>query len=229
MCNHTSPGSCLKAATRTAAKTVRNCLREAHLHAYGPHRGPNRTACCRRQLVWANAYIQRRLARRRGVFFMDESRFTLFRADGSRQHVRSCVGDRFSEVNVVDPAAHGGGRVVVRAGVCCGREAQVHLNDGIVEWTEIPCRDPESPLVCHTFRNISSCWPVTSLPFVISSRHQFLSPLHIALPPSLTLPVFFYVSFPSPRPTHLPHSGSRWQVINEHAATRGIEASCMDL
>lgn len=43
---------------------------------------------------------------------MDESRFTLFRADG-RQHVWNCVGDRFSHVNVVGRVARVGGRVRV--------------------------------------------------------------------------------------------------------------------
>ena len=66
---------------RISAQTVRNRLREAHLHARRPHRGLNLTPVRRRnRLEWANAHIRWRLARWRGVLFMDESRFSLFRA-----------------------------------------------------------------------------------------------------------------------------------------------------
>ncbi len=52
---------------RISAQTVRNRLREAHLHARCPH-------------------IRWRLVIWRGVLFTDESRFSLYRADG-RQRV----------------------------------------------------------------------------------------------------------------------------------------------
>ncbi len=79
-----------------------------HLHARRPHRGLDLTAvCCRNRLEWANAHIRWRLALWRGVLFTDESRFSLYRADG-RQHVWRCVGERFADVNVVDRVAHGG-------------------------------------------------------------------------------------------------------------------------
>uniref|UniRef100_A0A0F8CQJ7 Transposable element Tcb2 transposase n=1 Tax=Larimichthys crocea TaxID=215358 RepID=A0A0F8CQJ7_LARCR len=68
---------------RISAQTVRNRLREAHLHAHHPHRGLDLTPVRRRnRLEWANAHIQWCLARWRGVLFTDESRFSLFRADG---------------------------------------------------------------------------------------------------------------------------------------------------
>ncbi len=92
-CNHTSPGprhpvslyrqDRLRLAIRTAAatiglhnqrmsaQTVRNRLREAHLHACRPHRGLNLTAVCHKQLEWANAHIRWRLALWRGVLFME--------------------------------------------------------------------------------------------------------------------------------------------------------------
>ncbi len=107
-CNHTSPGPPHPASspprssetdTRTAAatiglhnqrisaQTVRNRLREAHLHARHPHRGLDLTAVRRRnRLEWENAHIWWRLALWRGVLFTDESRFSLYRADG-----RQCV------------------------------------------------------------------------------------------------------------------------------------------
>ncbi len=61
---------------RISAQTVRNRLREAHLHARRPHRGLDLTAVRHRnRLEWANAHIQWRLALWRGVLFMDESWF----------------------------------------------------------------------------------------------------------------------------------------------------------
>uniref|UniRef100_A0A8P4G3C6 Transposase Tc1-like domain-containing protein n=1 Tax=Dicentrarchus labrax TaxID=13489 RepID=A0A8P4G3C6_DICLA len=87
---------------RISAQTVKNCLREAHLHARHPHRGLNLTAVHRRnRLEWANAHIRLCLSLWRGVLFTDESRFSLYRTDG-RQRVWRRVGERFADVNVVD-------------------------------------------------------------------------------------------------------------------------------
>ncbi len=152
-CNHTSPEppypasspqDRLRPATRTAAatiglhnqiisaQTVRNRLRETCLHARRPHRGLDLTAVRRRnRLEWANAHIRWCLALWRGVLFTDESQFSLYRADG-RQRVWHCVGERFAEVNVVDRVAHGGGGVMVWAGMCYGQRTQVHFIDGIL-------------------------------------------------------------------------------------------------
>ncbi len=117
---------------RISAQTVINRLREAHLHARRPHRGLDLTAFHRRNgLEWANAHIRWRLALWRGVLFMDESRFSLNRADG-RQRVWRCVGERFADVNVVDRVAHGGGGVMVWAGVCYGQRKLVHFIDGLL-------------------------------------------------------------------------------------------------
>ncbi len=94
---------------RISAQTVRNRLREAHLHARRPHRGLDLTAVRHRNLLeWANAHIRWRLALWRGVLFTDESWFSLYRADG-RQHVWRRVGERFADIKVVDRVAHGGG------------------------------------------------------------------------------------------------------------------------
>ncbi len=135
---------CLRPATRTAAvtiglhkqrisaQTVRNRLREAHLHARHPHRGLDLTTVCRHnRLELANAHIRWCLTLWRCVLFTDESRFSLYRADG-RQRVWRSVGNWFADVNVVDRVAHGGGQVRVWAGVCYGQQTQVHFIDGIL-------------------------------------------------------------------------------------------------
>ncbi len=130
-CNHTNPGlqiqhlylqDRLRLATRTAAatiglhnqrisaQTVRNNLKEAHLHPCRPHRGFDLTAVCHRnRFEWANAHIRLRLALWKGVLFTDESRFSLYRADGRQR----CVGQRFPDINVLDRVAHGGSGVMV--------------------------------------------------------------------------------------------------------------------
>ncbi len=144
----------LRPATRTAAatislqnqiitaQTVRNRLREANLHARRPHRGLDLTTVRRRnRLEWSNAHIRWHLALWRGVLFTDESRFSLYRADG-RQHVWRCV----------DRVAHGGGGVMVWYG-------QAYVMDNkhrcIFWWhfecTEIPWRDPEAHC-CVSFK-----------------------------------------------------------------------------
>ncbi len=115
---------------RISAQTVRNHLREAHLHARRPHRGLDLTAVRRRnRLEWANAHIRWRLVLWRSVLFTDESQFSLYRADG-RQRVWHRVGERYADVNVVDRVAHGG--VMVWASVCYGQRTQVHFIDGIL-------------------------------------------------------------------------------------------------
>ncbi len=136
--NHLRPATRTAAATIglhnqiISAQTVRNCLREARLHACCPPRGLDLTAVRRRNwLKWARAHIRGRLALCRGVVFTDESLFSLYRADG-RQRVWHHVGERFADVNVVDRVAHGGGRVMVWAGVCYGQRTQVHFIDGIL-------------------------------------------------------------------------------------------------
>ncbi len=120
---------------KTSAQTVRNHFREAHLHARRPHRGLDLTAVRRRnRLEWANAQIRWRLALWRGVLLMDESRFSLYWAEG-RQRVWHHVGERFADVNVVDRVAHGhtgGGGVMVLAGVCYGQWTRVPFIDGIL-------------------------------------------------------------------------------------------------
>ncbi len=42
------------------------------------------------------------------------------------------MGERFTDVNVVDRVAHDGGKVMVWACVCYGQRTQVHYIDGIL-------------------------------------------------------------------------------------------------
>ncbi|KAL0190518.1 hypothetical protein M9458_013216, partial [Cirrhinus mrigala] len=136
--NHLRPATWTAAATiglhkqRISAQTVRNCLREAHLHVSRPHRGLDLTAVHHRnRLERANALWRIKVALWRGVLFMDESQFSLYRADG-RQRVWRRVGEQFADVNIVDRVAHGSTGVMVWAGICCGQRTQVHCIDGIL-------------------------------------------------------------------------------------------------
>ncbi len=137
---------------RISAQTVRNCLRKAHLHARRPHRGLDLTAVHRRnRLEWENAHIRWRLALWRGVLFTDESRFSLYRADG-----RQRVCERFADVNAVDRVAHGGGGVMVWAGVCYGQRTQVYFIDGILNAQRYR-DDILRPIVVPFIHDITSC------------------------------------------------------------------------
>ncbi len=56
---------------------------------------------------------------------------SLYRAEG-RQCVWRHVGERFTDINVVDQVARGVGGVMVWAGICYGQRTQVHFIDGIL-------------------------------------------------------------------------------------------------
>lgn len=115
---------------RISAQTVRNRLREANLRARRPHRGLDLTEGRRHtRLVWARVHARWTLARWRRVLFSDESRFQLYRADG-RQRVWRRVGERFADGNVIRRVAHGGGGVMVWAGIASGYRTRVHFIEG---------------------------------------------------------------------------------------------------
>ncbi len=99
--------------------------------------------------------IKSNLALWRGVLFTDESRFSLYRADG--RPVSWChVGERFADVNVVDWVAHGGGGVMVWAGICYGQRTQVHFIDGILN-TQRYRDEILRPIVVPFIMTITSC------------------------------------------------------------------------
>ncbi len=56
----------------------------------------------------------------------------VFTVEGRWQRGCRRVGERFADVNVVDQVAHGGGGVMVWAGVCYGQRTHVHFIDGIL-------------------------------------------------------------------------------------------------
>ncbi len=120
------------------------CITKLFLHARHPHLGLDLTAVCHRNwLDWANAYIRWCLALWMCVLFTDESRFSLYRADG-RQRLWRSVGERFADVNIVVEW-----RMVV-VGLWYG--GQAYLMDNEHRWilliafecTAILWRDPEA-------------------------------------------------------------------------------------
>ncbi len=151
---------CLRPATQTAAatiglhnqrisaQTVRNRLREAHLHARHPHRGLDLTAVRRRnRLEWENAHIRLRLA----LLFTDESRFSLYRADG-RQRVWRRVGERFADVNVVDQVA-----TMVAVGLWYGQAYVMDNEHRCILLMAFWMHRVTVPLLCHSSMTITSC------------------------------------------------------------------------
>ncbi len=175
----------LRPATRTAAatiglhnqristQTVRNRLREAHLHACHPHWGLELTAVrYHNRLEWANAHIRWRLALWRGVLFTVESRFSLYRAD-DRQRAWRRVGERFADVNAVDRVAHGGGGVMVWAGIYfmdnehrCILLIAFWMHRDTVTWSR-------GTLLCHSSTTITSCCSmITHGPMLQGSVHN---------------------------------------------------------
>ncbi len=142
---------------RISAQTVRNHLREAHLHARRPHRGLDLTAVRHRnRLEWANAHIRWRLALWRGVLYTDESRFSLYRADG-RQRVWRRVGERFAHKStlwiewpmVAVGLWYGQAYVMDNEHRCILLMAfWMHRDTVMRSW---------GPLLCHSSTTITSC------------------------------------------------------------------------
>ena len=103
-------------------KIVRNRLREFGLRARRPNVGlPLSRARSARRMAWVTAQAPRRFPMRqwRRVFFTDESRFTLFRADGRRRLYRR-RGERFADACVFERDRYGGGSVMVWGGISHG-------------------------------------------------------------------------------------------------------------
>jgi hypothetical protein len=108
---------------RISEQIVRNHLRESHLRACRPHQG----------LV---TDFSGKMLTFDGHWQTGEPYSQLYWAD-SRQRGCRCVGERLADVNVVNRVPHGGGGVMVLAGISYGQQTQLHFMDGNLN-AEIP-------------------------------------------------------------------------------------------
>jgi transposase len=126
---------------RISEKTVRNRLKAAGLKARRPYKGLPLTRNRRDvRMDWLHRHRPNRfpLQRWRNVLFSDESRFTLFRADGRRRVYRR-KGERFSDACVIERDRFGGGSIMVWGGIAHGRKTPLVVIDGTL--TAVRYRD----------------------------------------------------------------------------------------
>ena len=122
-------------------KTVGSRLREIGLRACRPYVGLPLTQARRlRRMAWLTAHAHRLFPMRqwRRVLFMDESRFTLYRAAGRRRVYRR-RGERFADACVVERDRFGGGSVMVWGGIAHGIQSQLIIVAG--NMTAVKYRD----------------------------------------------------------------------------------------
>ena len=122
-------------------KTVGSRLREIGLRARRPYVGLPLTQARRlRRMAWLTAHAPRLFPMRqwRRVLFTDESRFTLYRADGRRRVYRR-RGERFADACVVERDRFGGGSVMVWGGIAHGIKSQLIIVAG--KMTSVRYRD----------------------------------------------------------------------------------------
>ena len=124
-------------------KTVGSRLREIGLRARRPYVGLPLTQAGRlrrmaltqagrlRRMAWLTAHAPRLFPMRqwRRVLFTDESRFTLYRADGRRRVYRR-RGERFADACVVERDRFRGGSVMVWGGIAHGIKSQLIIVAG---------------------------------------------------------------------------------------------------
>ena len=107
---------------RIHPKTIRYRLHEFGLRTRHPNVGlPLNWARRAHRMAWVTAQAPRRFPMRqwRRVFFTDEPRFTLFRADGRCRLKRRC-GEQFADACVFERDRYGGGSVMVWGGISHG-------------------------------------------------------------------------------------------------------------
>ena len=82
-------------------------------------------------MAWLTVHVPRLFPMRqwRRVLFTDESRFTLYRADGRRRVYRR-RGERFADACVVERDRFGGGSVMVWGGIAHGIKSQLIIVAG---------------------------------------------------------------------------------------------------
>ena len=113
-------------------KTVGSRLREIDLRARRLYVGLPLTQARRlRRMAWLTAHAPRLFPMRqwRRVLFTDESRFTLYRADGRRRVYRR-RGERFADACVVERDRFRGGSVMVWGGIAHGIKSQLIIVAG---------------------------------------------------------------------------------------------------
>ena len=114
------------------SKTVRNRLRRLGIRARRPYVDPHLTPARRQRrmaLVAAHAPQRFPLRQWRQVFFIYESRFSLYLFDGW-QRVYRRNGERFADTCVVERDRFGGGSVMVWGGNSHGLKSQLVVIDG---------------------------------------------------------------------------------------------------
>ena len=137
---------------RIHPKTVRNWLREFGLRARRPNIGlPLYRARGMHHMAWVTAQAPRRFPMRqwRSVFFADESRFTLFRADRRRRLYRR-RGERFADARVFERDRYGGGSIMVWGGISHGVKSPLIVVPGnltVVRYRDEILRPVAIPLV----------------------------------------------------------------------------------
>ena len=104
-------------------------------------------------MAWVTAQAPRRFPMRqwRRVFFTDESRFTLFRADGRRRLYRR-RGERFADACVFERDRCGGGSVMVWEGISHGVKSPLIVLPGnltAVRYRDEIFRPVAVPLMQH--------------------------------------------------------------------------------
>ena len=117
---------------RIHPKTVRNRLKEVGLYARRPYVGPQLTHRRRQiRMNWLRRHSLRQfpMHRWRQVLFSDESRFSLYRADG-RKRVYRRRGERFTDACVMENDRFGGGSVMVWGGIAHGLKTPLIVVNG---------------------------------------------------------------------------------------------------
>ena len=114
------------------ARTVRRRLRDRHLRARRPYRGPVLTPRhLQQRLLWCRRHLNWTRRQWGDVLFTDESKFNVYMADG-RQRVWRRRGERFANCCVQQHDRWGGGSVLVWAGVTSATRTQLVILNGPV-------------------------------------------------------------------------------------------------
>lgn len=116
--------------TAVSVWTVRRRIQEAGLKSYRPAAGPKLLPRHRvARLQFSREHLNWTLAQWRTVLFTDESRFCLHSPDG-RERVWRRPGERFAECTFKPRLSHGGGSLMVWAGISMDACTELVVIDG---------------------------------------------------------------------------------------------------